>query len=150
MKITLQQITEGEEEMILRYRNLSDEMQAILHVVQKRDMRLSGVSQEGDNQTVLLSPDEIFYFESVDGITYAYLRDGVYRIAESLNEVLARYVSTGFIRCARTMAVNIYKMEKLKSESCGRIQATLSNGECIMISRKYAGELRVRLRRGAE
>lgn len=150
MKIVMQQISEGEEEFIIRYKEMNAELESILHFVQGQGVKLAGIKEGCDGQLFLLVPGEIYYFESVDGNIYAYLKDGVYRIREGLNEILARYEARGFFRCSRTMLVNIYKIEHLKSEPGSRILATLMNGEKVMISRKYAKELRALLKRGKE
>ena len=44
------------------------------------------------------------------------------------------------------MIINIYRIEKLKSESGNRIDAMMDNGEHVIISRRYAKELRSILR----
>lgn len=146
MKITMQQTAQGEEEMIIRYRQMSPEIEAILHFVENQSEKLVGTRDGGE--MFLLIPSAIYYFESVDGVTYAYQKEGVYRIGQSLNEVLTRFEPCGFFRCSRTMVVNIHKMERLKSEPGGRILATLSNEEKIIISRRYAGALRDILKKG--
>lgn len=148
MKVSMQQITEGEEEIVIRYKEMNAGIEAILHLVEGQERKFAGTREECSGQVFLLAPGDIFYFESVDGKVYAYLRDGVYRIQESLNEVLGILANRGFFRCSRTMVVNIYKMETLKSEPGNRILAALSNGENIMISRKYAKDLRAILKRG--
>ncbi|MBO5167249.1 MAG: LytTR family transcriptional regulator DNA-binding domain-containing protein [Lachnospiraceae bacterium] len=149
MKLTIQQIYSGEEEMIIRYKEMTEKLEAIIRFVEGQEERIAGISTQNDGAMRLLSPGEILYFESVDGGVFAYLQEGVYRVRESLQEVLSRYGETGFFRCSRTMLMNIYRMEYLKSEPGGRILATLSNGEKIMISRKYAGELRLILKKEA-
>ncbi len=137
MKIIMQQIVEGEEEFIVRYKEMNAELEAILHFIKGQENKLAGMKEGCGGQLFLLVPGEIYYLESVDRNVYAYLKDGVYRIRESLNEVLARYESRGFFRCSRTMLINIYKIEHLKSEPGSRILATLINGEkmCIVLIR---------------
>ena len=70
MKLTMKHITEGEDEVIIRYREMNEEVEAIASVVHSSGKRISGY--EGGRQLFLL-PEQIYYFESVDGTTYAYL-----------------------------------------------------------------------------
>lgn len=148
MKVTMEQLAAGEEEIIIRYREMNESIEALCRFIKGQESKLMGRGVNGSGQVYLFSPDEVFYFESVDGAVYAYLSDAVYRMQESLFEITARCEENGFLRCSRTMAINIYKMERLKSESGSRIRAILSNGETVMISRKYAKELRAVLKRG--
>lgn len=147
MKLTIQQINSGEEEMIVRYREMTEKLEAIIRFVEGQEERITGISIKDGRTIHLLTPGEILYFESVDGGVFAYLQEGVYRVKENLYELLGKYEETGFFKCSRTMLVNIYRMEYLKSEPGGRILAVLSNGEKIMISRRYAGELRMILKK---
>lgn len=51
-----------------------------------------------------------------------------------------------FFRCSKSMIMNINKVAGLRSLSSNRIDATMENGEHIMISRTYASDFRKRLR----
>lgn len=147
MKLTIQKTTEiREEEIIIRYHKMTPELANILNFLSIKNTRLTGINEY--DQKILFTPHEVFYFESVDGVLYAYLKNEVYRIKEKLEDIISQYKPFGVIRCSRTMAVNLYLIERLKSEPGGRILATLQNGEQIIISRKYAGLLRNELRNG--
>ncbi|MDE6129286.1 MAG: LytTR family transcriptional regulator DNA-binding domain-containing protein [Lachnospiraceae bacterium] len=148
MKVMMEQLTDGEEEIVIRYREMNERIEALCRFIRGQESKLLGRGVDGGGQLYLFSPDEVFYFESVDNAVYAYLSDAVYRIQESLSEITARCEGNGFLRCSRTMTIHIDKIEWLKSESGSRIRAFLSNGETVMISRKYAKELRAVLKRG--
>lgn len=90
------------------------------------------------------------YLESVDGVVYAYLADRVLQVKISLWTAAAGFEGRGFLRCSKSMVINLYKISHLKSEPGNRICATMENGEQVMISRKYAKDLRQRLKGGAE
>ena len=47
-----------------------------------------------------------------------------------------------YFRCSKSMIINVDKVERLKSMSSNRIDATLVNGEHIIISRTYASDFR--------
>lgn len=139
MKLTMKQITEGEDEVIIRYRVKNEEIETIASMVETVGKRIAGYA---DGKQFLLLPEQIYYFESVDGVTYAYLKDKVCRVNESLERVAIRYEARGMFRCAKAMVINIYKISYLKSEPGNRICATMENGEQVMISRRYARILR--------
>jgi len=148
MKITLQKIDSGEEEIVIRYHHMTREISEVLKILSGSGSRLSGF-QEDTRQVYYFTPEEVYYFESVDGVTYACLEKEVYRMREKLEELIGQCGEFGMVRCSRTMAVNLYKVEWLKSQPGGRILAALHNGEKIVISRKYAQELRFRLKEGS-
>lgn len=139
MKLTMQQISKGEDEVIVRYQELNETVEAIANIVQKKERRIIAISE---GKTVLLLPEKVFYLESVDGAAFAYLKNQVYRVSEGLGKLAKDYEGYGFFRCSKSMVINIYKIDYLKSESGNRIRATMENGEQVMISRAYAKQLR--------
>ena len=147
MKLTMKQITEGEDEVIIRYRQMNDEVEAIASIVQSSGKRIKGYE---DGRQLFLLPEQIYYFESVDGTTYAYLKDMVCKVNDSLERLAIRYEDRGMFRCSKSMVINIYKISYLKSEPGNRICATMENDEQVMISRRYARILRQILKGGRE
>jgi len=147
MKLTMNRIVQGEDEVIIRYREMNDRIKAIAGLVNGSGQRICGVMED---KTVLLLPEDIFYLESVDGTTWAYLADQVCSVQESLGELALCYEGRGFFRCAKSMVLNIYRISYLKSEPGNRIRATMENGEQVMISRKYAKRLRQVLKGGQD
>ncbi|MDE6606541.1 MAG: LytTR family transcriptional regulator DNA-binding domain-containing protein, partial [Lachnospiraceae bacterium] len=106
------------------------------------------IRAEWAENTILITPQDDYYFESVDGGTFAYAEDKVGRVSESLGELAGRYEERGFFRCSKSMVLNIYKISHLKSEPGNRICATMENDEQVFISRRYAKELRQILKGG--
>ncbi len=147
MKLQMNRISQGEDEVIIRYQEMTEQIEAIAAMVDGEQRRI--LAQWEDRQ-VVLRPEEILYFESVDNIAFAYLTDKVVRVDGSLTKLGVQYSDRGFFRCSKSMVLNIYKITYLKSEPNHRIRATMENGEEIMISRKYAKELRHILKRGRD
>ena len=147
MKLTMENVCQGEEEVVIRYAQMTGQIQAIVELVQGTGKRIRAVWEEN---TFLLKPEEIYYFESVDGGTFAYAEDKVGRVSESLGELAGRYEGRGFFRCSKSMVLNIYKISYLKSEPGNRICATMENNEQVLISRRYAKELRRILKGGGK
>ena len=54
-------------------------------------------------------------------------------------------IETGFVKVARNCLVNLCRIAGLRPYVGGRLLARLDNDEEIVISRKYAGEIRKQL-----
>lgn len=147
MKLTMNKISQGDDEVIIRYREMNKQIEMIAALA---DGKTSKISARYNDEMILLSPEAILYLESVDGVTWAYLSDKVCRIYESLEKAVLAWGERGFFRCSKSMVINIYRISTLKSESGNRILALMENGEKVMISRRYARELRRILKGGAE
>ena len=145
MKLHLEKISEGQEEVLVRYRQMNATVQAICDLVQTPDKKLL-VRSDGAQQ--YLPVDDLLYFESIDGKSFAYTEDSVYQVHHSLKDLVQAYQDRGFFRVAKALVLNLYRIERFKSQSFGRIEATLDNGEKVLISRKYAAKLRQLLEEG--
>lgn len=139
MKFTANQIMQGEDEVILNYKEMNDEISKVMAFFRNDNRRIIGWK---DKTQILIVPDEILYIESVDGRTYAYTEDEVYKINYNLLQMEELLRDISFFRCSKSMIMNIDKVLHLKSLSSNRIDATMQNGEHIMISRTYASEFR--------
>lgn len=139
MRYTINQISSGEDELILNYNERTPEVDRAINFMEQSQKKLSG---RCENETIIFEPDDILYVEKVDDRTFACTKDKVIQISMSLYAVELFLDSINFFRCSKSMIVNVNKVEKLKSLSSNRIDATLSNGEHILISRTYASDFR--------
>ncbi|MGN1181071.1 MAG: LytTR family DNA-binding domain-containing protein [Suilimivivens sp.] len=144
MKITLQPISDGKEEVIIKYRQMTEQIEGIIKYIEGQSKKLPGIK---DGNQFLVSIHKVIYLESVDGVTWFYTEDESYRSELTLALWEMMYVKEGFFRCSKSMIINIYHIEHLKSLPGKRIDATMDNGEHVIISRHYSGELRSILRR---
>ena len=92
-----------------------------------------------------LSISEVVYCETVEEKTFVYTESGIYQTALTLAELEERWAATGLLRCGKSCVVNLYAIRRLRSCGAGRIEAALTTGEKIMISRHYAPALREKL-----
>ena len=143
MKFTINQISEGEEEVILNYKEMNEEVSNIVAFFRNEGKKIVGWKEKTQ---VVIVPNKILYIESVDGRTFVYTEDEVYKVNYSLLQMKEILRDISFFRCSKSMIMNIDKVLNLKSLSSNRIDATMINGEHIMISRTYASEFRRILR----
>ena len=139
MKYTIEQIAKGEDELILRYQRLNGEVEAVLQFMNAPPKKLIDTK---DNTQAVIDFSDILYAETVDRKTFIYTADDVFRSELTLVQLEEVLNTVNFFRCAKSMIINIDKISTLKSLASNRIDATLVNGEHIIISRTYASEFR--------
>ena len=139
MRYTINQINEGEDELILNYQQINSEVETVLVFMEKHQKKLMGKS---NGETVLFSPQEILYVEKVDDRTFVYTADKEIQMDMSLYSIELLLNDEHYFRCSKSMIINVDKVERLKSMASNRIDATLVNGEHIIISRTYASDFR--------
>lgn len=139
MRYTINQINEGEDELILNYQQINSEVETVLVFMEKHQKKLMGKS---NGETVLFLPQEILYVEKVDDRTFVYTADKEIQMDMSLYSIELLLNDEHYFRCSKSMIINVDKVERLKSMASNRIDATLVNGEHIIISRTYASDFR--------
>lgn len=143
MRYIVNQIQDGEDELILNYRQMNSEVEAAIAFMEKNQKKLIG---KVDGERVVFLPEDILYIEKVDDRTFAYTEDNEIQLDMSLYAIELLLNDERYFRCSKSMIVNINKVKRLKSLSSNRIDATLINGEHVMISRIYASCFRKLLR----
>ena len=98
MKLTMNRIRQGSEEVIIRYREMTPQIEAIAGMVQGTGQKLSGIWQE---ERILISPEEVFYLESVDGASFVYLKDKVCRVSGGVGELFSVPPTQSWTRARR-------------------------------------------------
>lgn len=144
MKITLEQGTQGEPEIILRYREMTDELLHLLTFLNAKEQKLMVWS--GTSEMIPLNPEHILYCESVDEKVFVYCKQDVYQTALTLLELETQYTQLGFFRISKSVVVNLRRIAKLTSCPSGKIHVLLENKETVVVSRHYAPLLRERLK----
>ena len=139
MKIDIQRITEGEESVIIRYKERTPELNRIIEILEGPDNKLWGKTEAG---SVCIDTSELLYLESVDDRVFAYTGDKVVKVDGTLNSFMTDMDDGSFFRCSKSMVINVNRVKALKSLSSNRIDATMEGGEHIIISRRYASDFR--------
>lgn len=142
MNYTIEQIKEGQEEVIVRYIDMTPEVDQIIGIL-RGDRKFVG-TVEGNR--VVIDRADILYIESVDSKTFAYTKQEVIRLEYTLTQLEQILTDINYFRCSKSMIINIDKVKLLRSLASNRIDATMENGEHVMISRTYASDFRKRLK----
>lgn len=139
-----------EAEVVIYCEKEDREILDLQRYIHSLGIRVTGSSQ---GITRRLLPEEIFYFEAVDGKVFAYLEEKVWQVNQSL-EALEKELSgrrdMGFFRISKSCMVNLKHVEELISTMGNRIMAQMENGETVIVSRHYAKLLRAYLKAGKE
>ena len=95
-----------------------------------------------NQETVFVELAEVLYFESVDNRTFVYTSDAVMEIKYRLYELENLLPSEDFFRISKAQIVNVNQIKALAPGFNRTLFATMTNGEQVYISRKYAMEMR--------
>lgn len=90
MKISTQQITSGEDEILIKYKEMTPAIEKIIESLKREQFFIIGKRQERQYR---LSPRDIFYFESVDDKLFAYTSQAEYQVMLTLSEAGEKFSS---------------------------------------------------------
>ncbi len=159
MKITIQDLPEGEEEeIVIRCRGMDEQLLKLVYALRAGREKLTVSRQE---RLFRILPSAVYYFEAVDNRVFAYLEKEVYETKLKLYELEERLAGTDFFRASKSTVINLAKVESLfhirhengavdKVESLspafnGRFEAAMKNGEKLIVSRQYVPVLKEKL-----
>ena len=86
--------------------------------------------------------EDVCYFEAVDEKLFAYTVDEVYELKLRLYEAEEAYRAYHFVRCSKSVVINLMQLDSISPALNGRFLAHIKNGEKLMISRQYAPALK--------
>ncbi len=144
MEIRVKKIPKEEPEMVeIRCREVSDEVKEIVAFVKSRQGQLTG-SIDGRQYEIAIG--DVLYVESVDNRTFLYTAKQSYETKQRVYELEEALKMKRFIRISKSTLVNLMKVKSIRPALNGRFSAALSNGEEIIISRKYVPDLKKTLK----
>lgn len=90
-----------------------------------------------DGEAHKLSLQDIFYIECVDEKIFFYLEQRVYETQQKLYEWEEQLEDTSFVRVSKSTILNTEKLRSVRPLLGGKMEATMVNGEKLIISRHY-------------
>ncbi|MBE6853994.1 MAG: LytTR family transcriptional regulator [Ruminococcus sp.] len=143
MKIIIESPQPDEEDVVIvRCASPDQRLISMLLSFQTPKTELTGYLNE---KIVRLNYQDIYYFEANENRVFAYYHSDVYEIKHKLYELEERFMPLDFVRCSKSMIVNMEKIEYLSPLFSGKMEAYLKNGEKIIISRQYVHCIKARL-----
>ncbi len=143
MKIIIESPGPDEEDsVIVRCASPDQRLISMLLSFQTANTELTGYL---DDKIVRLDYQDVYYFEANENRVFAYYQSEVYEVKYKLYELEELFSPMDFVRCSKSMIVNMEEIEYLSPLFSGKLEAHLKNGEKVVISRQYVHSLKVKL-----
>ncbi|MBO4477086.1 MAG: LytTR family transcriptional regulator DNA-binding domain-containing protein [Lachnospiraceae bacterium] len=138
---------EEEDVIIVRCSSPDERLISMLKTYETSQAGLTGYLED---KIVPIKLQDVFYFEANENRVFAYCDSEVYEIKYKLYELEELFGAGDFLRCSKSMILNMEKIEFLSPHFNGKLEAHLVNGERILISRQYVRDLKAKLSLGKE
>lgn len=135
-------LSQEEIEVLIKYCSMNSTVQKLQTLIQSVD---KAIKCSSENYDVLVNASDIYYIESIDKHTFVYCENSVYDSDFRLYQLLDELSDVGFIQVSKSCIININVLHCIKPLINSRLEATLSNGERICVTRKYVSAIRKKL-----
>lgn len=143
MKIIIEAPGQGEEDtIIIRCAEFDERLMEFVYALKAGRDKLAVFL---GNEIHMMPLKEVYYFDSVDNKVFAYCKKEVYEVHKKLYELENEYSSQDFLRISKSSIVNLAKISHISPIFNGRFEATLKNGEKMIISRQYVAAMKKHL-----
>ena len=143
MRIVIETPQPNDEDVIIvRCAEPDQRMLSMLLAFQNARTELTGFQ---DYKIVRLNYQDVYYFEANENRVFAYGSSEVYEVKYKLYELEELFTPLDFVRCSKSMIVNMRMIDYLSPLFGDKLEARLKNSEKIVISRQYVHNLKVKL-----
>jgi DNA-binding LytR/AlgR family response regulator len=105
MKITIEEIKNlTETEIIIKCKERDESVENVISTLRLFDMN---VIVKKDDVKYILSPSDIYYFDSVDDKVFCYTNDNVYETTNRLYEIEEIFKNSTFLRVNKNQILNV-------------------------------------------
>lgn len=144
MKLIIHQdLNVPEPEIVIRCAHMDSRLQHLVDLIRQHSFSLTGYQEENEFQIPL---EQIYYIDSVDGKTFLYQEKAVYSCHETLAALEEKLSHTTFTRISKSCIVNTSYLQSVRPLFNHRLEAALTNGETLIITRSYIESLKNKLK----
>lgn len=141
MRVSIRKVLKKEDEqVVISCVEITQEIKDIRNYVQYKGTEISGMLAEQHLKKFRLQ--DVYYFEALDEKVFAYTKEQVYEMKMRLYEVEEAFEKQHFVRCSKSVVINLLLLDSISPALNGRFFAHMKNGEKLMISRQYAPKLK--------
>jgi len=138
-----QRKTHRDIEVTIIYPEKNKTVDRLVSFVNSLGIKIEGYTEGGVKQ---INAPDIYYIESVDKIAVIYCEKENYRTRYRLYRIYEKLTGLGFVQISKYCIININKLDKIIPLSNRRMEAVLSNGKRVFITRKYLYDIKNVLR----
>lgn len=125
MRVTVRKIDNKEQEqVIIECVELTQEIKDIYTYAVSKGIELSGAE---NGHIIKIKLEEIYYFEAVDEKLFAYTQNRVFEIKLRLYEAERAYAPYHFIRCSKSVVLNLMQLKSISPALNGLFHQYNSN-----------------------
>jgi DNA-binding LytR/AlgR family response regulator len=126
-------------EVLIKYPQKNKVFEQLGPLIKSTDMQIPCYSDDGAK---FVYSSDIYYIESVDKKTIVCCESENYQIKDRLYRIYEKLESFGFVQINKYCILNINKLNCIKTLANSHLEAVLSNGKCLYVTRNYLANIK--------
>ncbi len=141
MQIVTRQ-TEGKPLTVtIEYPEYTESVRGLIKRIKSLDLSFSAFT---DERQVRIALSDVYYLENVERKVFLYTKGDVFRLDASMAEIDKITEDSDLVRISRTCVMNTSHLTGIRQLKNSHLEATLDNGERLIVSRKYLHDIKRR------
>jgi len=141
MKIVTRQVPGKPLTVTIEYPEYTESVKGLIKRIESLDICFRAFLDERQMRIAL---SDVYYLENVDRKVFLYTKEDVFRLDASMQEIGKITEDSDLVRISRTCIMNISHLTEIKQLKNSHLEATLDNGEKLIVSRKYLHDIKRR------
>lgn len=141
MQIITRQVKDKPLTVTIEYPELTESVKGLVKRIESLDISFSAYS---DDRQMRIALSDVYYLENVDRKVFLYTEKDVYRLDASLQEIGKIAEDSDLVRISRTCIMNTSHLTGIRQLKNSHLEASLDNGEKLIVSRKYLRDIKRR------
>ena len=125
----------------IEYPEYTEQVKGLVKKIRSFDISFNAASESGQMR---ISLSDVYYLENVDRKVFLYTKGDVYRLDISMPEISKITEDSDLVRISRTCIMNTSHLTGIRQLKNSHLEATLDNGEHLIVSRKYLRDIKRR------
>ena len=119
----------------------TESVKGLIRKIESLDVSFSVTAED---RQMRIARSDVYYLEIVDRKAFLYTEKDVFRLDASMQEILNLTVDSDLVRISRTCIMNTSHLTEIRQLKNSHLEATLDNGEKLIVSRKYLRDIKRR------
>ena len=141
MEIITRQAEDKPLTVTIEYPEYTESVKGLIKKIESLDVSFSVTAED---RQLRIARSDVYYLEIVDRKAFLYTGKDVFRLDASMQEILNLSTDSDLVRISRTCIMNTLHLTEIRQLKNSHLEATLDNGEKLIVSRKYLRDIKRR------
>ena len=141
MQIVTRKVEDKPLTVTIEYPEYTESVKGLVKKITDLDISFSAFA---DDAQIRIAISDVYYIENVERKVFLYTERDVYRLNASMSQIGEIAKDSDLVRISRICIMNTSHLTGIRQLKNSHLEATLDNGEKLIVSRKYLHDIKRR------